>query len=77
MKEVKTNAGMLRLNRNLSLAATTGCLIIGGCIATGNIVVPIEACTQTFCSAIMGVCSVFPGVIAYKNHKQLKKIKRV
>lgn len=75
MKEVKTDLGTLRFNRNLALFATAGCLVVGSLIASGNVVVPIEPTTQMICGGVVDMCAIFPGTIAYKNHKQLKKRK--
>lgn len=75
MKEVKTSAGTLRFNRNLSLIATAGCLTVGTLICTGNLVVPVEQTTQMICGGIANLCAIFPATLAYNNHKQLKKIK--
>lgn len=75
MKEVKTDLGTLRFNRNLALFATASCLVVGSLIASGNVITPVEPVTQIMCGGIVDTCAIFPGVIAYKNHKQLKKRK--
>lgn len=75
MKEVTTSVGTLRFNRDLSLIATAGCLAVGTIICTGNIAIPVEQTTQIICGGIVDLCAIFPGSLAYKNHKQLKKLK--
>jgi len=75
MKEVKIETGTLRFNRNLAVIATAGCLVTGTLIGSGNIALPVAPLMQCIGGGVVSLCSIFPGTIAYKNHKQLKKRK--
>lgn len=75
MDEIKINAGTLRLTRNLSIIATTGCLVVGSMLASGHAVFPLSPINQSICGGIIDLCAIYPAVIGYKSHMKLKKMK--
>ena len=74
MKEINTNKGLIKFNRNASLIAGGTFVLLGVGFATGTIS-NAEPAVNYICGAGIGACSLINFNWGIKAHKQLKKTK--
>ena len=74
MNEIQTEKGLLRLNRNLGIIATSSFVLMSAGIASG-VLTSQEPAIRYFASALMIGSALIPGKMTYDANKQLKKLK--
>lgn len=72
MKEVNTNKGLIKFNRNASLIAGGSFVLLGVGFATG-VIETAEPMVNYISAAGMGACSLVNFNWAINSHKQLKR----